>query len=144
MKAKICELVRRVMWRIGFRGAFLGFLAILDYLYGLSLIIAPKSQHITNLILPWNAWIAVWFTMGVILSFGIFAKRDRVHFGLATGVKVLWTLALANLAIFHRMSAIWPSVVIFGCFAGLVFIVSWWPEVHVIEPTIIGKDKLDE
>ena len=42
MRAKICELVRRIMWRIGFRGAFLGFLAILDYLYGYSLLIAPK------------------------------------------------------------------------------------------------------
>ena len=42
MKAKICELVRRVMWRIGFRGAFLAFLAILDYLYALSLADCPE------------------------------------------------------------------------------------------------------
>lgn len=144
MKAKICELVRRVMWRIGFRGAFLGFLAILDYLYGLSLLIAPKSQHISNLILPWNAWIVVWLTMGVVLSFGVFAKRDRVHFSLAAGIKVLWASALINLALFHHMPIIWPSAVIFGCFAGLVVIVSWWPEVHVVEPTIIDKDILND
>ena len=80
----MCEWVDRIKWRIGFRGAFLGFLAILDYLYGYSLAVAPKSQHIPNLILPWNAWIVVWLTMGVILSFGIFAKRDRIHFALAS------------------------------------------------------------
>jgi|SRR5690242_7763832 len=141
-------MARMVGWfkslarRIGYRGSFLAFLAILDYLYGYSLLITPKSQHVDYLILPWNAWIAIWLSMGVILSFGVFAKRDRVHFGLAAAVKVLWAAALANLAFFRHMTAVWPSAVIFGCFAGLVVIVSWWPEVR--KPTITDKDELNE
>lgn len=69
------------MWllrRAGRRGSFLAFLTILNFLYGYSLLKAPRSQQVVDLLLPWHVWGWLWTAMGVVTASGIFVRKDRV------------------------------------------------------------------
>ena len=128
MKTKLLALIRR----IGHRGAFLLFLALLDFLYGFSIWATPPVQQSINLTFSWAIWGAIWAAVGTVLLVGAFLKDDRIPFALAATLKGAWAAVWAKLWLTspHSIPRAWVSVVIWLAFAAIVVIVSTWPENH--------------
>lgn len=122
------ELVRK---RIGRRGVFLLFLGLLDILYGWSMLVTPLTPGIAlHLVLPIEAWGWVWIGTGIFLIPGAFMRADRFFFAAASFLKAAW--AGAWVSVWWQDPLIpraWVSVAIWAAFAGVVLVVSTWPEV---------------
>jgi hypothetical protein len=126
--------------RAGHRGAFLGFLTLLDCLYGYSLVSTPPVQFTGYyLLLPIHTLGWIWLGAGIFLSTGIFLRTDRLHFATASVVFVAWAGLFVNLW-WQGLSRAWVSVVLWAAFAGIILIVSSWPE----PPTFINPPDPDE
>lgn len=122
--------LRSLVIRIGRRGSYLLFLAILDFVYGYSLLAAvnPALQKV-NLFLPLEAWGIAWLIVGVICLVQAFAKLDRVAFSLAVTIKALWGLAFVFSWGFTTTAPLgWLSGVVWITFAIMTAIISYWPE----------------
>ena len=115
--------------RAGRRGAFLGFLAVLDLAYGYSLLTATGAQRRQlDLLLPWPAWGWAWVAVGVICAAGALATADRLAFTAAAALKAAWAATWAVVWLIEGIPRGWVSVVVWGCFALVVLVVSSWPE----------------
>lgn len=114
--------------RAGRRGAFLAFLAVLDVAYGYSLFVTAAPQRAFDLLLPWQAWGIIWMVTGAVCASGIFARRDRLQFTAAAGLKAAWGCLFADIWIEQHYPRGWVSVVVWLAFAATVLIISGWPE----------------
>ena len=122
-------MLRALARRAGRRGAFLAFLTVLDLAYGYSLLVTPAAQRVLNLLLPWEAWGAIWIATGVLCAAGIFVFGwDRWAFPAAAALKVVWAGLFAEVWIAQAYPLGWVSVVVWLAFAGVVLIISGWPE----------------
>jgi hypothetical protein len=126
--------LKRLDRRIGYRGTFLSFFALLDYLYGFSLIYPPDeakrspSARFLAEVIPLEAWGTIWILVAIILTIGVFAERDRWAFTAATGLKMLWGMTyLVGWALFH-LDRGWVSAVIWLVLAAVMLRISGWPE----------------
>lgn len=125
-KDQLYDLGQDLKRRIGYRGAFLMFLVMLNFVYGYSLITDPP-MHV-NLLLPLNVWAWTWIVMGFILATGVFVKNDRFQFGLSATFKSFWAVAWLGTWIDLGTPRAWINAVIWLSFAALVVVVSFWPE----------------
>lgn len=125
----------RMTWhRLGHRGAFLLFLAILDFLYGYSIITEPvPGLGSYDTFLPVPAWGWIWVGVGVICLLRAPFARDRVAYASAAGLKVAWAGLFAHLWLIQDFPRGWVSVVIWLCFAATVLIISSWPEPYTYD-----------
>lgn len=124
----------RGLARVGRRGAFLLFLALLDVLYGYSLLVTPPQGPGLHLVLSLDVWGWCWVATGIALLLGAFVKRDRVFFALAAFIKSAWAGAWVSVWVaddFYPRA--WVSVLIWAAFAAAVLVVASWPE--VVSPT---------
>lgn len=120
---------RRLIKRIGRRGSFLLFLAILDVLYGYSLSFPRPSVQNVDLFLSSHVWGIIWTLVGIVCFFQAFAKVDRFGFTCAVTLKVVWAAAAFASWIFTNTYQYgWVSGVIFATFAMVTAIISYWPE----------------
>lgn len=133
--------MKLILGRVGRRGLFLLFLALLDLLYGYSLLAAPISGGGDGepllLVLPGVAWGWCWLGTGAALAVGAFTRRDRLYFALASFLMAAWAGAWAAAWLSHNddaSSRSWATVVIWGAFAGVVLVISTWPEVKPLSP----------
>jgi hypothetical protein len=129
------RLVSRNLWqRIGRRGCTLGFLAVLDAVYALSLAKPPaeaaQSQTIRFIsdIAPLWAWAGLWAVVGIGCAVGAFVRHDHWAFVAAVGLKVLWGSIFAVGWALNGLDRGWVSGVVWLAFAGFVFMVAGWPE----------------
>ena len=127
----ITRWLRSLVVRVGRRGCYLLFLALLDFVYGWSLL----SQ--TNLIVshldlyaPPMVWAIAWLTVGVVCLIESFLTLDRLAFTMAVLIKFLWgiTMILSWAANPALAPFGWISGSIFLAFCGLTSVVSFWPE----------------
>ena len=118
------------MRRVGRRGAFLAFLALLDFAYGYSLYLVPASQRAYDLLLPWQAWGVVWLAVGAVCAGGMVLRTgaDRLAFSLAAALKTCWAAVFVRVWLLDHLPRGWVSVVIWLAFAAVVLLVSSWPE----------------
>jgi hypothetical protein len=122
---------------VGRRGAFLLFLALVDLLYGYSQLTTPTS--IVE-VFSSTTWGWIWIGIGVVLTAGAFVHRDRAAFGLAAFIKAAWAGMWVDVWISDaHVPRAWVSVVIWGAFAGVVLVVSTWPEVHPAQRSVDGE-----
>lgn len=73
------QVLKDLAKRIGRRGSYLLFLAMLDFLYGYSLIVVASQsrfQNPVNLILPQQAWGVIWITVGIFCLWQAFVRLD--------------------------------------------------------------------
>lgn len=110
--------------RIGRRGAFLLFLALLDAAFAFSLTQAPM----TGLLLPADAWAGLWAAAGAMCAGCAFAAKDRLAFGGAAAIKASWAAVNFDLWLNHRLPDGWLGGAIWAAFALTVLIVASWPE----------------
>ena len=118
----------RTRARVGRRGAFLAFLAVLDAAFGYSLLTVPRAALArADFILPVHAWGWTWIGTGVICASGILARKDRVQYTAAALLKTAWGLLYAWLW-WQGVPAAWVSVTVWLAFALVVVLVAGWPE----------------
>jgi hypothetical protein len=127
---------RRLIWRVGRRGAALLFFALLDLIYAFSLAFpSAPARHTGTLayiagIAPLWAWAALWATVGLACCYGAFRPRDRTAYALAAGLKVLWGATFLAGWIFAGIDRGYVSAAVWLPMAGWVYIISTWPEVY--------------
>ena len=122
---------------VGFRGAFLLFLGLLDVIYGWSMFTeggATGLVHQITLFLPWQAWGILWIVVGASLLFGAFRWKDKQYFAVATSIKFLWAAFWFSAWYFDGVPRGWVSTIVWATFGMLVFIVSYWPEPRGVTP----------
>jgi hypothetical protein len=122
--------MRNLIYRVGHRGTFLSFLALLDGLYGYSILSDTASLTPYHLWLKPAVWGVVWLGTGVFLATGVPMKHDRFHYSVASILFAGWTSAMVNVWITQDTPRIWVDVVLFAAFAALVVVVSSWPELR--------------
>lgn len=136
---------------IGYRGAVLLILAVVDLIYGGFLTSPPAEQLATSqfrwrdCILPTQAWGIIWVTVGVVLLASAFLQQDRVGYSLAIGIKVGWAVLAACSALSGQVHGAWVSVAVWGAFAVLTMIEASRPEpIRSHDITIIDPDSDSE
>jgi hypothetical protein len=114
--------------RVGRRGAALLFFALLDGVYCVALLTAPRPLTLfyawMDDILPLAAWATAWGVVGAICLAFAFAQRDTPAFMAAAALKVGWGL----LAFFGWTSGVVPlgylSAAIWLAFAAFVYLIA--------------------
>jgi hypothetical protein len=136
--------------RLGYRGAFLLFLAAIDVVYGWFLVNPTPEQTRTSQfvwrdhIMPTEAWGVIWLTVAFILAVSAFLKQDRIGYAAAIALKLGWAFIAAVAALSGSVQGGWSSVAIWGGFAGLTIMESGRAEpLHTEEVTIINGDRED-
>lgn len=133
--------------RLGYRGAFLLFLAIIDAIYGWFLVHpTPEQTRTTQFIwrdhvMPTQAWGVIWLTAAVVLIVSAFMKQDRVGYAVAIAIKIGWAFIAAAAGLTGHVQGAWSTVAIWGGFAALTILESGRAEpLHTHEVTIINGD----
>lgn len=133
----------QVWYRIGRRGATLIFLGLLDVLFGYSFIVAPATTtRGINYLLPYAVWGWVWIAAGIVCFVLAPAHVDRAAFALAALVMSAWGLANGYVWLTQDIPRLWVSAVIWLAFAGLILIISSWPEsaeIHIVRKALTRK-----
>lgn len=121
--------VKGLVVRVGRRGSFLLFLALIDFVYGWSLLSAANPNVTAiNLFPSVIAWGIAWTIVGLVCLVQAFATIDRLAFIMAVLIKFLWG-AVMMWAWFNGANPLgWISATVFWGFAVLTSIVSFWPE----------------
>jgi fatty acid desaturase len=120
--------------KLGYRGSFLLTLAVLDLLYGWSLInpspeqLRSSAYEFRSHLLPTEAFGMVWIVVGIVLAMQAWIQKDRVGFTLAIAIKMVWAfIAFASFAT-GKVDQGWVSCAIWLIFAAMTIVVSGWPE----------------
>lgn len=124
---------RWASYQIGRRGAYLLFVALLDTLFGWSLITTPPLPKglAPDLYLSYSQWAVAWLIVGAVCLWQAFVKVDRLAFSMAVTLKVLWgTVWLISWVLTSTNPRGWVDGVIFIGFGILTGIVSYWPDYH--------------
>jgi hypothetical protein len=119
---------RRILRRVGHRGAFL---AVLDAGFGYSLLGEPSAvQQAQDLALPLPAWGWLWIGVGVVCAVYAFTRpaRDTPAFGIAAALKFAWAAAEIRAGLLAPEPRWWVSPMIFGTFALTTIVIASWPE----------------
>jgi hypothetical protein len=132
--------------RLGYRGAFLLWLALVDFVYGWFLI-NPTDEQLQTTQFVWRdhimatqGWGAIWLGAGVVLTITAFMKQDRVGYAVAIALKFSWAFIAIMAGLTGHVQGAWTTVTIWGVFGGLTVMESGRPEpLHTHEVTIINE-----
>ena len=120
---------------VGRRGAVLAYLAVVDFLFALSLSRpAPVSERpsaylFLGRLLLLEGWAALWAAVGALLLVGAFVHRlDRWAFASACLIKIFWGGIYLLGWIAGEISRGWVNAVVWLGLAVLVMIIAGWPE----------------
>lgn len=120
--------VRVLRSRVGRRGLFLLFLAVLDIIFGYFLHSPPPSAlRDTFMLLPQEVWAWWWIGTGAACLVGAFMRNDRVPYALGALLLSAWGLRYAYLW-YNDIPFAWVSLTIWLAFAFTVVVVAGWPE----------------
>lgn len=126
--------LRKITYKVGRRGSYLLFLALLDFLFGYSLMTTPAVEaRLTDLILPYKVWGVIWIIVGAFCLWQAFVKLDRLAYSLSVTLSAIWGVVML-ISWYHSQIDPngWITGVIFLAFGLLTGIVSYWPEHHAI------------
>jgi hypothetical protein len=126
----ITRWLRSLVVRVGRRGSYLLFLALLDLVYGWSLIsIAnPLLNHIDLGLSPLT-WGIMWAVTGLVCLIEAFATLDRLAFTMAVLLKFLWgTTMILSWWLTATNPYGWIGGTVFLAFAAATAVISFWPE----------------
>jgi hypothetical protein len=120
--------------RIGRRGAFLLFLALLDLVQGYAMAFPtpravqnPTYQFLASIAPLW-VWALLWTVVGVICLVFAFKQQDAPGYAAAMFIKVLWALVFLLGWIFADVERGYLSTAIWAAFAAVLALISSWPE----------------
>lgn len=125
-------MTQGLVYRVGRRGAALLFLAGLDAVVAWSLFSPaeplPASTGYARSLAPLWLWGGLWAVTGALCGWSAFRRVDRVGFGAAMGVKVMWSLMYVGGAVTGHIPRGLVSAAVWGAFAAFVLLLSAWPE----------------
>lgn len=131
---RVAAALRRAATRVGRRGAFLLFLAMLDLVYAYSLLFpAAEAARSASLrfvagVAPLWVWALAWFIPGVLCAVQAFRRSDRAAFAAAMCIKVLWGGLFVAGSITGQIDRAYVGAVVWLAFALVVGLISTWPE----------------
>lgn len=131
---QVRKRVAGVVKHIGRRGVFLVFLALVAGSANVSLLDPTQWPALTKTFrvmheVPPNMWAAAWGVMGVFCLIGAVAKQiEEWAFGVAALMLVLWSLIYLQAWHDATLARPWTGFVLYSAFAGLVLVISGWPE----------------
>ena len=111
--------------KAGHRGVFLLLLGIYDLFFAVYLLAGGPLE--SKLLIPEQAWGAIWACTGLILLTGVPAQMDRWQFSAAALVKTAWAMEYFREAALGYPWA-WLRGSYWLAFALLVLAVAAWPE----------------
>lgn len=131
MKLKAHNLIQKV----GRRGALLLFLGVLDVIYAYSLA-HPTAESIHSQTYMYlasigglNLWAILWAITGLLALFYAFRRNDAPAYTACTAIKILWAVIFFLGWLFAGVERGYLSTAIWGSFAGIIWMISSWPEV---------------
>lgn len=120
--------------RLGRRGSILLILAVIDVAFGLSLI-GPSAEALNSRSTVWRehfaptwAWGSAWLFVGAILCVSAFMRHDATGYAAAIGWKITWGVITLASWLFGGVERGWVGAIIWFVFAGMIVIISGWPE----------------
>ncbi len=120
------------MWdALGRRGCALGFFALLDFVYGFSLWDPPEPTALHTwlaTVAPLKFWALLWFGVGAVCTAQAFRRNDKLAFGCAAALKVLWGTLCVIGAVTADLPRGYVSATIWLCAAAWIGIIATWPE----------------
>ncbi|SRR6266536_3075455 len=128
------SLPTRLVHRVGRRGAFLLFLALLDWVYAIglafpspSIIRNPIYLFLTD-ILPLQLWSFIWATVGTVCLIYAFRRYDAPAYAAAMFLKTLWALIFLLGWMFASVERGYLATAVWGSFAAVLSLIATWPE----------------
>jgi hypothetical protein len=125
---------RLALGKLGRRGCFLLFLAQLDYIYGLSLLLptasslkTPQNEFLIA-IMPLSRWAWLWLVVGVACTVSAFRVRDGIGYAAAMFLKMLWASVFLLGWLFADVERAYLSAAVWFAFAAVVYLISTWPD----------------
>jgi hypothetical protein len=123
------NMLTRARHRIGRRGAFLAWLALIDLAVAWSLWTAPPSQAAAySMYLPPRTWAVIWAAAGLTALTGVPARRDRVQFAAAAAFAAGWAALTGGGWILRHIPEGWVQSLIWAGFAVIILLTASWPE----------------
>lgn len=122
------------LWhRIGRRGATLLVLAMVDLTLGYSMLTAPpliiQTAYIGHeYMFAIDLWGYMWFAVAVALMICSLFRDDRIGFGIAMGVKVLWAIGFYVSLIHFGVTRAIVGAALWTLIPAWLFLVAGWPE----------------
>lgn len=119
---------------VGKRGRVLLFFGALDLIYAVSLAAPDTATRAGTLfgwlasIAPLWAWSVAWSTVGAILLWQAFCRRDQIGFAAAIGLKIFWGIACLGGWLFGGIERGYVSAAIWLGLAYMVSVIAGWPE----------------
>jgi len=131
---KAHSIFKALFQRIGRRGAFLLFLALLDFVNGYALLF-PTPRASTNptyiflaSVLPLQGWGILWASVGAVCLVFAFRRNDAPGYAAAVFIKILWALIFLLGWVFADVERGYLSAVIWGVLALILPLIATWPE----------------
>ncbi|GAA1618172.1 hypothetical protein GCM10009733_013130 [Nonomuraea maheshkhaliensis] len=127
-------LIRRVLHRIGRRGASLAFVGLLGQVIAASLAFAPASQRATSgytalaAVVPLNVWALAWFLVGTLCLVQMFMRSDRMAFAAATALLLLYGLVHMVSTLTGANQRGWVAGAVWLAFGSWIALIATWPE----------------
>ncbi len=132
MPKRLLYIPPRLVRRVGRRGAFLQFLAMVAGIYTYGLLTRPARESpllmFAVAVAPIWVWVAAWGTAGVVCAVTSFLRQDRAGFACIGAVAVAWGLLALGGSLTGVVERGYLSAAIWLGVAGLAYIVSTWPE----------------
>jgi hypothetical protein len=137
----------RIWRRLGRRGCFLLFLAMLDLVYAYSLYSPPTTARQSPSLVffahvaPLWVWALAWLIPGILCAVQAFTRNDRAAFAGGMCIKVLWGTMYVVGGIAANLERAYVGAVIWLAFALVVGLISTWPEPTVEHRERIGRGR---
>jgi hypothetical protein len=114
--------------RVGRRGAALMFFVVLDAIYAVALLTAPRPlppfYGWMDQVMPLTAWAICWAAVGLTCLWYAFRAYDTPAFMAAVAVKVGWGLWSLFGWVVGGVDRAWIWAVIWLGFAGFVYLIA--------------------
>lgn len=127
---------RRILRRVGRRGAALLVFAFIDVVIGWSLV-DPSTRKETAALptyaavqqaAPLPVWGALWLAVAVVCTVYAFRWRDAPAYACAIAIKLVWAGGFLGSWAFYGAYRGWLGAATWGVVAALVYLISGWPE----------------
>jgi hypothetical protein len=129
------------LWRrLGRRGSTLVLIALIDLTFGWYYLstgpgdVRSAATLFLASVAPLWFWAALWAGVGVVCLQQAFGASDKIGFGCAVLLKVLWALLHLGGTLAGDLSRGYLNTVLWLVAAGWVYIISTWPEATRPEP----------
>lgn len=137
---RLPAVARRLVRRIGYRGATLLTLVVLDLAIGRTFVAPDPAQREVNAylaaaipssdpkIVAW-AWAWAWWITGLFCLVNAFRREDRWGYGMAIALKVAYVVAVVNGGI-NGMPGSTTRALVWGCIAAWLVLEARRAEPH--------------